>query len=635
MGRRVLSVTADVLQTALAHHQAARLDDAEALYRSLLADDPENAEALNLLGVLIDARGDSEQGAALIAQAIAVRDHPRFHNNLGMALGRLGRHQAALDVFAAALAQWPDYPQALNNQGAAQEALGRLEDAAASFRASVDARPDYAKAWGNLGTALRGLNRPEEAVAAYERALALNPEASAFLAGHGAALLSLRRAAEAEPVLARAAALAPERPETWRDLAVARRKLGRLDEAEVACREALLLRPDFPEALDVLGNTLRELGRLEEAEAVQRRLAAMCPASALAYRNLSMTLEEQKRHHEAMALLDLAIGLAPNDADARHHRALMLLRQGRLTEGWTDHEARFHTTQGRPNQREFSVPQWRGEQLDGQTILLHAEQGFGDTIQFVRYAPMVAARGGRVLLWVPSRLRRLLSNVPGVSAMLPSAAGDADPARLASDRPDMARAEFDLHCPLMSLPLIFGTTLDAIPSSCPYLQPAAEVLQRWRQLLPSIAERRVGIAWAGNPQHPNDRQRSVPFAALSALWTVPRVRWVSLQVGARAEDLRQLPAGAVDDFAAEQADFADTAAALNRLDLVVAADTAVAHLAGACGIPVWTMLMFTADWRWLSKGDTTPWYPTMRLFRQAEDRAWEPVVHRIAEALSA
>ena len=617
---------------ALVHHRAGQLDDAAGLYRGVLAGQPRHAEALHLLGVVHDARGEPGHAASLIEAALRVRESAAFRCNLAMVLGHLGRHAEAVAAAGRALALRPDYPEASNNLGVSLDRLGRRGQAVAAFGRAVAARPDYAEAWTNLGHALRGQGRPGEAAAAYERALALNPAAPR--APLGRVLGETGRYPEAATAFRHDLAARPDDPDTLNSLAVALAEapaaahdacgrllgwLGRLDEAAAACRRAIALRPDLAEAHGTLGNVLRLQGRHAEAETALRRALALRPADAGAYNNLALVLDEQDRPHEALAVLDLGDALRPGDADTRHHRAMLLLRQGRFAEGWPEYEWRLRTRQAGGTGAPSAKSSWNGEPLRGRTILLTPEQGFGDTIQFSRYAPMVAAAGGRVLLGAPRPLVRLLRGLPGVAAVV--AEGEAVPAHA-------------LECPLLSLPRAFGTTLETVPATVPYLAAPPEVQARWRERLPDCGGFRVGLAWAGNPNQANDRRRSLPFEALAPLWAMEGVGWYSLQVGPRAADLAAAPAGRIEDLAPELDDFAETAAAIARLDVVVTPDTAVAHLAGALGVPVLVMLSFAADWRWVRGQDRSPWYPGMRLVRQDVRRHWEPVVATIASMLA-
>lgn len=649
------------LNDALALHRAGDLSGAETAYRAMLATDPADADALHLLGVVADARGEPAQAVELISQALRVRQSPRFHSNLGMALGHLGRHEDAVAAYRRALDLRPDYPEALNNLGTSLDALNRPVEAVVAYRRALALRPDQAPWWGNLGSALLAARDPEHAEAAFRRAVALAPALASAQAGLGRVLRETNRPGEAEAAfraqvaldpadpsaqLNLAAALGdqdrvdeavallptvlaadPALPEAHHSLATALRQLGQLDQAEAAAREAVRLRPDYADALANLGTVLREQGRLTEAEAPLRRAIALRPHSASGYSDLAIALADGGRVHEALAVLDLAVALAPQDPETRHNRALLLLLMGRLAEGWPAYEVRFDTRQGRPDQRSFAQPVWRGEPLAGRTILLHAEQGLGDTIQFCRYVPMVAALGGRVVLEVQRPLLSLLAHLDSVALLL--AQGDPLP-------------PFDLQCPLLSLPLAFGTTLASVPASFPYLAAPAAVDERWRTRLPARTARepyRIGLVWAGSPRHVNDRRRSLPFTALHPLWSVPGVTWFSLQVGPRTADLAAAPAGAIEDVGSSLPDYAETAGAIGRMDAIVSVDTSVAHLAGALGRPCLLLLPFTPDWRWLRHGTASPWYPSLQLLRQDRSSLWEPVIAavggRLAELLGA
>jgi hypothetical protein len=295
---------------------------------------------------------------------------------------------------------------------------------------------------------------------------------------------------------------------------------------------------------------------------------------------------------------------------------MLLLLRGELREGFEKYESRWRLETLPP--RGFPAPLWNGEDLSGRTILLHAEQGYGDTIQCLRYVPQVAARGGWVVLEVPKELLGLARRLPEVGQLL--ARGDALP-------------RFDLQCPLFSLPRAFATTIETIPAQVPYLSAEPEAIARWRIRLGERPGLKVGLAWAGSPQHRNDARRSIAIETLLPLLRLEGVRWFSLQVGERAADLARLPGGLVTDLSPDLIDFAETAAVIGNLDLVIAVDTASAHLAGALGRPAWVLLRARPDWRWLLEREDSPWYPSLRLFRQHRPGDWEEVVRRVAAAL--
>ena len=394
------------------------------------------------------------------------------------------------------------------------------------------------------------------------------------------------------------------------NLGIVLQALGRPDKAAAAYNAAIRLQPDFTEAYSNLGNTLLDLERLDDAVAAYNAAIRLQPDFAQAHSNLGNALQHLGQLDDAVAAYNNAIRFKPDFAEAHYYLGLGLLLSGDLSNGWREHEWRWLGGHKELKARGFTQPLWRGEDLHGRTILLHAEQGLGDTIQFCRYASLVADRGGRVVLEAPRALLRLLSGLQGVDRLI--AAGEPLPA-------------FDFHCPLMSLPTVFGTTLATIPATIPYIHVKETRRQFWQQRLGPSSGRRVGIVWAGNPKHKNDRNRSLPFAALTPLWNIPGIRWYSLQVGERQTDLIAAPPGV---------DFAETAAAMSQLDLVVTVDTSVAHLAGAIGRSNWVMLPFAPDSRWLTGRQDSPWYPSVRLFRQTERGEWGHVMNDIAAALA-
>ncbi len=639
---------------ALDHYRAARLDQAAALFEAVLAADPDDAEALDLSGLVAIARGRFPEAIARIGRAVQLQETARFRGNLGVALGNAGRHEEAAAAYRRALELRPDYPEAHNNLGISLAQLGQPQAAERAFRAALALRPDYPDALTNLGGVLQGLGRLAEAVAAYERAIALNPATPR--AALGQALRGLGRSRAALAAYRADLVLRPADPEALNNLAagladahnageapggrtptpqdLARHRQARLEEAASYCARAIALRPDFQEAYSNLGNILRWLDRPREAEAALRRAIALRPADAGAYNNLGLVLQELDRHDEARAVLDLAIGLAPEDPEIHYSQAVGLLRQGRLEEGWREYDWRFRIGQAGGSLSTFeSNPPWRGEPAAGATLLLSPEQGLGDTIQFVRYVPLMLARGLRVVVAAQAPLLRLLRAMPVA----------------AEDRVQVidqigTYPRYDLHCPMLSLPRAFGTDLATIPGTVPYLAVPPEAEAAWADhpalSQPEGAGRlRIGIAWGGNPRHVNDLRRSLPLTVLAPLFRLPHLQWFSLQVGERAVELGDvapelLPAGGIVDLAPMLTDFAETAGVVSRLDLLICADTGVAHLAGALGKPVWVMLPRSPDWRWLATGSRSPWYPTMRLFRQDSACNWAAVVAAVADALA-
>ena len=384
------------------------------------------------------------------------------------------------------------------------------------------------------------------------------------------------------------------------------------------------LDPDAPDAYRNLGAVLTHLRRAAEAEPMLRLAARLAPDAPEAHFNLGAALHDLRRLREADAAYRESLRLRPDFADAHNNRAYSLLLAGRYAEGWREYEWRWKTKHMAGGVRGFAAPLWMGEPLEGRTLLLHAEQGLGDTLQFCRYAPLIAG-AGKLIIEVQPPLKRLMASLPGAIEVV--ARGEPLPA-------------FDLHCPLMSLPLALDETHGAIPAAIPYLGADPDAAARWRQRLAGFATPRVGLVWAGNshlgfPEFAAvDARRSVTLAAMAPLAEVPGVSFVSLQKGAPSAQAADPPDGMVlGDFTAELNDFADTAALIDGLDLVISVDTSVAHLAGAMGKPVWVLNRYDTCWRWLLNRNNSPWYPTLRLFRQPSPADWDSVMRNVAKAL--
>ncbi|MBL6457433.1 tetratricopeptide repeat protein [Belnapia sp. T6] len=534
-------------------------------------------------------------------------------------LEAMGRLPEALDARRAAVLSAPSDAGARIALGSLLLRLGRHEAAVTVLRAAIGLAPDRAAAHRALGLALGRLRYKAEAEAALSTAVLLDPAEAGARNDLGALLAEQGRHAEAVEAFRAALVLDPGSADACANLCASLGTLNRIDEAVAAGKAAVRLRPDHANAQINLGVILAHLGRHTDAIDAFQAAIRLRPEHANAHANLGLALGSLGRFEDALATLRGAVRLQPGHAIARQNLAMTLLLLGRLEEGFAEYE---HRLPPRPPGLPPGPPPWRGEPLAGRTILLHAEQGLGDTIQFVRYLPEVARRGaGRVLLAAPPAFARLLAGLPGLDAL---------------QRPGESPARTHLQCSLLSLPYACGTTtLESIPAPIPYLRAEPAALPRWRERLAGLpGPLRVGLVWAGNPEHRNDRHRSIASHQLAPLWAVAGVSWVSLQVGARAAALRgEAPNGAVLDLAPELTDLAETAAAMAQLDLVVTVDTAAAHLAGALGRPVWTMLPALPDWRWLLEREDTPWYPTMRLFRQTRFGDWSGVVERVAGAL--
>jgi Flp pilus assembly protein TadD len=476
-------------------------------------------------------------------------------------------------------------------------------------------------ALNNLGAALQQQGRLGEAAGAYRAALAVSPSYPEALCNLAAVLADLRQLDEADAVCAQALAAAPSMAKAQNVLGVVRRDQGRLDEAVAAFRAAIALAPAEPDPYVNLGDALAAQGQADQQVALCAQAAALAPDSARAQNNLGTALYMAGRLPEATGCFRRATQLQPEGAEGHFHLGMALLAAGDMAAGWREYEWRWRTPLLAPARRGFAQPVWDGRTC-GKTLLIHAEQGFGDTLQFCRYAPLAAARGLRVILEVPGVLAELLGGLPGVAQVV--ARGDALPA-------------FDVHAPMLSLPYIFGTVLETVPGTVAYLAADAQAAAAMAARLGRTGKTglRAGIVWAGNSYREAagmaavDRRRSIAPDRLAPLLDVPGVHFVSLQ-----KDRPAPAAFGLTDFMDDIGDFAGTAALVDNLDLVIAVDTAVAHLAGALGKPVWLLNRYDSEWRWMLGRADSPWYPTMRIFRQAGPGDWDGVIEEVARALA-
>ncbi len=503
-----------------------------------------------------------------------------------LALHRQGRLAEAERLYAAVLQIDNGSFDALLYLGILRTQQGKWEEAAALLSDAVKRDPVSADAHSNLGNALNETRRHDEAIASYGRAIALKPD---FAEAHN-------------------------------NLGIALNMVERHEQAIASCQRALAINANLAEAHYNIGNALYALDRHEEAIVSFRRALQIKPDDLEVHNNLGLALNDLNRQAEAIALYDRALALKPDFADAHWNRGLALLTLGDFKNGLEEYEWRWRTNVTAPMQ-DFPRPLWLG-QTDprGKTVLLHADQGFGDTIQYARYAPMLAAKGARVLLQVLAPAKDLLRGLEGVERV-------------------MARGEplsdFDCHCPLSSLPRAFGTRLENIPARIPYLRAPADRVAKWQPLLAGSTGLSVGLTWSGNRSTRRHRLRSISLARLLPLLSVPGIRFVSLQKGMPEEDARTLEGRPDITHVGDMLnDFADTAAAVSLLDLVISIDTSVVHLAGAMGKPVWVMMLLTQDWRWLLDREDSPWYPSARLFRQTRVGDWDGVLERVRTELA-
>ena len=607
-----LSQQQQALDAAIAHHSAGRFDMAEPIYRQMLAANPNDPRALHLLGVLSSQRGDRDQAVRLITRAIELNPGaPEYHANLGLVFLEHGRPEPAVASCRRAIELNPRDPEAHFICGNALRELGRLEESMQMYRRALELNPQHTGAMRNYARALGRVGRGGEAVGLLRNVLAVRPDWPDAILDYAEVLRALGKPEEALSAYERAIELQPGSAIAHNGRGLALHDMNRPADAADAYRHALQLDPANAGIRNNLGYALELEGRFDEALAELERAARECPDLVDAIGNLGNTYRDLGRWHDADLQYRRAMRLAPDSPRVRFNRALLLLLLGRFEEGWTEYEWRWLLFP--QHKRTFLQPRWLDADVGGKTVLLYAEQGLGDTIQFARYAPLVAQRGARVILECHAELHPLLRQLPGVAQCLKR--GEPLPS-------------FDYHAPLLSMPLSFQTfSVDAIPGGVPYLRADDEKAQAWRGRLSSEpAAMRIGVAWAGDPTHKLDLMRSCALKDFAPLADLDGVAFYSLQKGARGAKPGDAPPGMrFFDYTADLHDFADTAALMSALDLVISVDTSIVHMAGALGRPVFTLLPFNPDFRWLLDRSDSPWYPTMKLFRPPRPHDWESV----------
>jgi rfaE bifunctional protein nucleotidyltransferase chain/domain len=566
-------------------HLARRFAEAEQLYSRVLGADDLHADAWHHLGLARLAQKKLAAAADAFRRALEVSpNNAESLTQLGIVLARQDQVLDAIALFRQAVEIQPQHAVAHNNLGTALNLLGQRDEGFACYQEAVRLQPAYAEAQYNVAVALAERDRVAEALAAYDRALKARPDYTEALYSLGTLLVNEGRPGDGIVCLEQAVRLSPKNPETHNNLGMALAELGRFEESIASCDAALRLRPLDPKAHSNRGNALVALSRFEEA----------------------------------LASYDYALRLQPDYSSARWNRSLALLGEGDYERGWAEYESRWQRPETKT--RQLPRPRWDGGELQGKTIFLWCEQGVGDTFQFARYAAQLKRRGATVWQECPAHLVPLLSTCPGID-------------RLFAERKPVP-VEFDCHAPLMSLPFGCGTTVGNIPAETPYLFAEAAEVEHWRREL-GDSGLKIGITWQGNPKHRWDRHRSFSVQRFRSLALVDGVRLYSLQKGTGMEQLAGVRFPLTDlrpKLDERGGGFEHTAAVIQALDLVVTCDSAVAHLAGALGKPVWTLLSALSDWRWLRGREDTPWYPTMQLFRQKKLGDWDEVFERVCLA---
>jgi tetratricopeptide (TPR) repeat protein len=663
-----------------------RFNDAIAVYQRAIDLVPKNAAAQNGIGVAYAQMNNWDQAVAFFRQAVATQpDYVEGYSNLGIALSNRGKLAEAERAYREALRIKPAYPEALSNLGLVLASLGRLSEAIACHQQALDIRPDFAPArdnlhrvyvgqdqlsrelanfrmthwylsddaaaYNDLGVALKTQGRLTEAITSFDEALRLQPSFAAAWNNLGITLQERGNMEEAEASLRKAVALNPQEFNALNNLGTVLEALKKTEEAIGLYRESLRFNPSFAEAHNNIGNALSKQGNNADGESHYRRAIELKPDYVQAHHNLAGVQMDRGDLAAALASYDRAIALDPNYAEAHFGRAQARLKMGDFEYGWPEFEWRWWRKEFPP--RPFSQPLWDGSSLAGRTILLHAEQGLGDTIHFIRYAPLVKRctlppdgrreHQGRVIVECPDSLIPLLASCPGIDQLV------------AKDSP---LPPFDTHAPLLSLPWMLKTTLTSIPADFPYLFADPELVEKWKMEISAAISHvnqgvdtprspvqtsrhsplttfKIGIAWQGNPAYPNDRRRSIPVERFETLARIDGVRLFSLQKGPGADQLATIgDRFPIVDLGSRFQTFQDTAAALKNLDLAISVDSAVAHCAGALAVPVWVLLPHGCDWRWMLDREDSPWYPTLRLFRQTKPGDWPGVFDRLRAAIA-
>jgi len=575
------------MERAVSAYRSGQFAEAAKLCQLVLRADPRHLDAINMAGALALQRGDLAMALEHFSRAVEVApDFAEGFNNRGVALQQMRRWDEALASFERAAALQPAFVDALYNRGVVLSEMKRWDEALQAYARALELDPRNARVHNNRGNVLQKMRRWNEALASYQRALDLRPDYAEALNNRGAVLRELRRWDEALRDYRRALALRPDYAEAFSNLGLALKEMNLPAEALGNIDRALELRPGFPEAANNRGFVLHDLGRWDEA----------------------------------LASYQSAIDARADYAEPRWNMSLLHLLRGEYTRGWDLFEWRWKTEDIAPQFRAFEEPLWLGkEDIAGKTVLIHSEQGLGDTIQYARYVHEVIERGAHVVFETPAALQSLMtSSFPLGRVVARNAPG----------------VEFELQVPLASLPLAFGTTVDTIPARVPYLAVEDARQREWNERLGPRTKARVGIAWAGNPAQRNDHNRSMAFRHFAPLLGMD-FEFHCLQKDLRAGDGEALAhLKHVRRWDSELRDFADTAALANALDLVISVDTSIAHLAGALGRPTWILLTRMADYRYFLDREDSPWYPTARLFRQARVGDWDAVIERVRAALA-
>ena len=617
---------------AVDHFDGNRYQEADQLCTAILQTAPNHINSLMLLGVIAQRVDRHDLAAIFFQKSLDIDDGKALHHyNLATALYTLGRKEEASKSIDNALKIEPDniqiqqfstkittdYADEHYNLGVTLHSQGKIEQAIPNYQKAIAIQADHGEADQNLVAALLELGRAEAAVASLEQAVAIQPDNALAHNNLGVIFATLNRYSDAIASYQNAIALQADYAQAHYNLGSVFDKQGNFAAAIASYNRAITLKPDYAQAHNNIGNSLKSQNRLDAAIASYQAAIAIDPDFVEAHCNLGVALHKQGNLTAAIASGQKAIAINPDYAQAHHNLGLSLLLLGDMEAGLREYEYRWQC----PGHASYNYqrPQWLDSRLDGETILIHQEQGFGDNIQFIRYVELLKQKGAQVAFICPEPLLTIFQTVKGIDHLL--AKSDSIP-------------HWDCHIPLLSLPLLFGTTMATIPAKTPYLYCDPVRVAKFRKHLANLKGFKVGIAWRGNPDFIDDKNRSVGPTALAKLLDIEQCSFISLQKEPEDGDLQEF-AGRKNfyDISSHLKDFADTAAVMANLDLVISSDTSIVHLAGALALPVWVLLMHVPDWRWLLNRADNPWYPKMRLFRQPSPNSWQPVVAAVEKNL--
>ena len=637
------------IQSAHDYHLEGYLEKAEDIYREILNVQPDHATVFNDLGNLLQEKGKLEEAINCYQKAIEL--NPIFsgpYYNLGETLQDIGQFDEAIGCYKKVIELNPDFAGAYynlgvilqekrqfdeaitnyqkvlklnsnnadtyNNIGIILQEKGLRDEAAVYFRRAIKLNPDFAGAYYNLGVILQEKRQFDEAITNYQKVLKLNSNNADTYNNIGIILQEKGLRDEAAVYFRRAIKLNPDFAGAYYNLGVILQEIGQSDDSIPYYEKAIELNPTCALAYINLGTALQEKGQLDEAVNYYEKAIKFNSTSAMAYTNLGHVFEEKTEVDKSITYYQKAIQIDANLVYAHWNLSFAFLLSGKFEQGWEKYEWRWKLKDD--VHRNFSQSLWDGSDIKGRTILLYTEQGLGDMIQFIRYAPLVAQRTGKVIVECQKELRSLFQGVEGIHQVITR--GEQSP-------------NFDVQCPLLTLPLIFNTALESIPANVPYICVDFKLVEAWRSKINLCNSKlKIGLVWAGRPTHKRDRYRSCPLSEFAPLSSLNNIIFYSLQKGEASKQARDAPDGMeFIDYTEELNDFSDTAAFIENLDLLISVDTSVAHLAGALGKPVWTLIPFTPDWRWMLNREDSPWYPSMRLFRQPALGDWNSVIKKV------